>query len=150
MDVKKKAVILIGHGSRAIGADDDMEKVSAELRGRLGVTVETCRLEGRGTMFAEAFEKCAATGAREVLVIPYFLHFGAHLRRDIPKLMLENLKKYPEINLVLGKHLGFDEALVDLVAKRIKESEGVDDIRHSSRASLDGKPEKKAATETDA
>jgi sirohydrochlorin ferrochelatase len=85
-----------------------------------------------------------------VLVIPYFLHFGAHLRRDIPKLMLENLKKYPEINLVLGKHLGFDEALVDLVAKRIKESEGVDDIRHSSRASLDGKPEKKAATETDA
>ncbi len=141
----EKAVILIGHGSRATGADDDMEEISARLRKKLGVTVETCRLEGRGVTFAEAFEKCVTMGAKEVLVIPYFLHFGVHLRRDIPNLMLESLKKRPEINLILGKHLGFDEALVDLVAKRINESKGLDDIRNLSRAPINKMPGKKAA-----
>ena len=141
----EKAVILIGHGSRVTGADDDMEEISARLRKKLGVTVETCRLEGRGVTFAEAFEKCAKMGAKEVLVIPYFLHFGVHLRRDIPNLMLESLKKHPEINLILGKHLGFDEALVALVAKRIKESKCLDDIRNLSRAPLNRMPGKKAA-----
>ena len=144
----KKAIILIGHGSRATGADDDMEKISAGLRKKLGVTVETCRLEGRGTTFAEAFEKCAALGAKEVLVLPYFLHFGVHLRRDIPKLMRESLKKHPEINLILGRHLGFDEALVDLVAKRINESKGFDDIRNLSGVPLNKKPGKKVAKKT--
>jgi sirohydrochlorin ferrochelatase len=145
----EKAVILIGHGSRAIGADDDMEKLSAGLRKKLGITVETCRLEGRGTTFAEAFEKCAEMGAKEVLVIPYFLHFGVHLRRDIPNLMRVSLKKHPQITLILGKHLGFDEALVDLVAKRITESKGLGDIRKLSRAPINKAPGKKAAKETD-
>jgi sirohydrochlorin ferrochelatase len=131
----EKMIILIGHGSRATGADDDMENISAGLRKKLGVRVLTCRLEGRGATFAEVFEKCAERGAKEVLVIPYFLHSGVHLRRDIPNLMLEGVQKHPEINLILGKHLGFDEALVDLVAKRIKESKDLEDIRKIS-----GKP----------
>ena len=144
----EKAVILIGHGSRAIGADDDMEMVSAGLREKLGVTVETCRLEGRGVTFAEAFEKCAASGAKEVLVMPYFLHFGVHLRRDIPHLMREGLKRHPEIKMILGKHLGFDGALIDLVAKRIKESSGLADIRHLSRMPNNQTTQKKTARET--
>ena len=36
----KRAVILIGHGSRAAGADDDMEKIAAGLREKSGVIVE--------------------------------------------------------------------------------------------------------------
>jgi sirohydrochlorin ferrochelatase len=145
----KKAVILIGHGSRATGADDDMERVSAGLREKLGITVETCRLEGRGTTFAEAFEKCVALGAKEMLVMPYFLHLGVHLRKDIPGLMRESLTKYPEIKLILGRHLGFDEALVDLVAKRIEESESLGDIRTLSRAPIGKMSRRKAPKETD-
>lgn len=145
----QKAVILIGHGSRATGADDDMERVSVGLREKLGITVETCRLEGRGTTFTEAFEKCVALGAKEMLVIPYFLHFGVHLRRDIPKLLQESLTKHPEMKLILGRHLGFDKALIDLVAKRIEESEGLADIRDLSPTPKDKIPTKKAVKEKD-
>ncbi len=123
------AVILIGHGSRAAGADDDMERVSAGLQRKLGVIVQTCRLEGHLTGFAEAFERCAECGAKKVLVIPYFLHFGVHLRRDIPAIMLKSIETHPEIKVVLAKHLGYDEMLVELVAKRIEESKDSEDIR---------------------
>jgi sirohydrochlorin ferrochelatase len=124
-----RAVILIGHGSRAAGADDDMEKVAEGLRKETGGIVETCRMSGRGIPFAEVFERCVGRGVKEIVVLPYFLHFGIHLREDIPEILRENARNHPEVRLVLGKHLGYDDALVHLVAKRAGESEGLPDVR---------------------
>jgi len=129
-----KAVILIGHGSRAVGADDDMERVAAELRAASGGIVETCRMGGRGVLFDEAIERCVRLGVEEVIVLPYFLNFGIHLREDIPEILRKAAERHPGIRLILGKHLGYDEALVRLVAKRIRESEGLPDIRESAPA----------------
>jgi sirohydrochlorin cobaltochelatase len=133
-----RAVILIGHGSRAAGADDDMEKIAAGLRAKLGGIVATCRMSGRGIPFDEAFESCVGQGAKEIIVLPYFLHFGVHLREDIPEILRENGRKHPDVRLVLGKHLGYDDALVTLVAKRIGESEDLCDIREVVPAPTEG------------
>ena len=38
-------------------------------------------------------------------------------------------KKYPGLTLILGRHLGFDESLANLVGKRLDESRELDDIR---------------------
>jgi sirohydrochlorin ferrochelatase len=130
----RRAVILIGHGSRAAGADGDMERIAEGLRKRTGGIVETCRMSGRGIPFAEAFESCVGRGAKEIIVLPYFLHFGIHLREDIPEILRENVANHPDVRLVLGKHLGYDDALVTLVAKRIGESEGLCDIREPAPA----------------
>src|SRR5450759_3634507 len=112
-----RAMILIGHGSRATGADDDMEKIAAGLRAKLGGIVATCRMSGRGIPFDEAFDQCVRQGAKSIIVLPYFLHFGVHLREDIPEMLREAVAKHPEVRLVLGRHLGYDDALVTLVAK---------------------------------
>jgi sirohydrochlorin ferrochelatase len=129
-----RAVILIGHGSRAEGADDDMEKIAEGLRKRSGGIVETCRMGGRGTLFAEAFERCIGQGAKEIIVLPYFLHFGIHLREDIPEILRKSAEKHPDVRLVMGRHLGYDDAIVELVAKRITESEELADVRKFSPA----------------
>jgi sirohydrochlorin ferrochelatase len=134
----RRAVILIGHGSRAFGADDDMEKIAAGLRAKLGGIVSTCRMSGRGIPFDEAFDQCVRQGAKSVIVLPYFLHFGVHLREDIPEILRENGRKHPDVRLVLGKHLGYDDALVTLVAKRIGESEGLCDVRELAPAPTEG------------
>jgi sirohydrochlorin ferrochelatase len=133
----RRAVILIGHGSRAAGADDDMEKIAAGLRAKLGGIVVTCRMSGRGIPFDEAFDQCVRQGAKSVIVLPYFLHFGVHLREDIPEILRENGRKHPDVCLVLGKHLGYDDVLVTLVAKRIGESEGLCDVRKLAPAPID-------------
>jgi sirohydrochlorin ferrochelatase len=132
-----RAMILIGHGSRATGADDDMEKIAAGLRAKLGGIVATCRMSGRGIPFDEAFDQCVRQGAKSVIVLPYFLHFGVHLREDIPEMLREAVAKHPEVRLVLGRHLGYDDTLVTLVAKRIGESEGLCDVRELAPAPID-------------
>ena len=136
----KRAVILIGHGSRAGGADDDMEKIAAGLREKSGGIVETCRMSGRGIPFDGAFERCVRRGAKEIIVLPYFLHFGVHLREDIPEILRTAARRRPEIRLVLGRHLGYDDALVNLLAKRIGESEGLCDVRELALAPIDRHP----------
>jgi sirohydrochlorin cobaltochelatase len=98
---------------------------------------------GRGVLFAEALERCVRLGVQEIIVLPYFLNFGIHLREDIPEILRRAADSHPGIRLILGKHLGYDEALVRLVAKRIKESEGLPDIRESSPAPDSGHGEDK-------
>ncbi|MBU2053470.1 MAG: CbiX/SirB N-terminal domain-containing protein [Proteobacteria bacterium] len=141
----KRAVILIGHGSRAAGADEDMERIAQRLRAAGNGTVEVCRMSGRGTPFAEVFEKCVGEGATTVIVIPYFLHFGVHLRQDLPAMLREAVAGRPEVRMVLGPHLGYDDALVSLVEKRLAESEGLCDIRELPPTPLDRRPGREKA-----
>ncbi len=136
----RRAIILIGHGSRAAGADDDMERVAASLRRRNGGIVELCRMAGRGTLFTEAFENCIRQEAKEIIVIPYFLHYGVHLRQDIPEMLREAAAQHPGVRLVLGRHLGYDDSLVSLLEQRIGESGQLCDVRELAPAPIDSRP----------
>ncbi len=123
-----EAIILLGHGSRVPGAGEDMEQVARRVRDKAGFAlVETCSMQMLGPRFADALEKCVRGGARRVIVIPYFLHVGVHMREDIPELLREELRRHSGvgIEIILGKNLGYDESLADLVVRRIEESRGL-------------------------
>lgn len=135
-----RAVILIGHGSRAAGADEDMDRVASHLRLATGGVVEVCRMGGQGISLEEAFERCIRQGVGEVIVLPYFLHFGVHLRQDIPEMLLKAGARYPEVRLVLGRHLGYDAALARLVEQRLAESTSLCDIRELTPTPIDQHP----------
>lgn len=125
------AVILLGHGSRVPDAGKNMHKVARGLKHKYGFNiVEVCHMSRLGPHFPETFEKCIVQGATQVMVIPYFLHDGLHLVLDIPEMMKEIAARYPHVKVILGKNLGFDEVLVDLVAKRIADSSEGCDVRH--------------------
>lgn len=126
----KKAIILLGHGSRVPDAARNMQKTAERLKEKHGYAlVEICFMSRLGPHFPEVFEHCVSVGATKVLVIPYFLHMGLHLLLDIPKMMQEEGRKYPQVELVLGKGLGYDESLVDLVHQCIQKSQGEEDVR---------------------
>lgn len=134
----RKAVILMGHGSRMPDAASGMEEVACGIRGKFkNLMVETCSMSMLGPRFGEVFEKCVAGGAKKVTVIPYFLHFGAHMQEDIPGILIEKAHRFPGVTLIMGKHLGFDEKLTDLVIKRIGESEGLEDIRKIHKGTIE-------------
>jgi len=120
----------MGHGSRVPGAGRDMEEVAQRLKDKYGYPrVEICFVSRLGPHFPEIFEKCVNQGAKKVLAIPYFLHEGLHLLLDIPEMMQEEAKKFPHVKLMLGRSLGFDEGLVDLVERRIEESKDLWDVK---------------------
>lgn len=129
-EYKEKAIILLGHGSRVPDAGRHMERVASGLKEKYGYNVvEICYMSRLGPHFPEVFEKCLHQGATEVIVIPYFLHEGLHLVLDIPEMMQRLAEKHPGVRLVLGKNLGFDEVLVDLVERRIADSGDSCDVR---------------------
>ncbi|HPL63442.1 MAG TPA: CbiX/SirB N-terminal domain-containing protein [Syntrophales bacterium] len=133
--MKKEAVILIGHGSRIPGAAEDMERVAAGMRERMGEgrIIEFCHMSMTGPFFPEVFDRCVAGGASKVVVIPYFLHMGAHILEDIPELLLAKAREYPGVEIIFGRNLGYDDCLVDLVIRRMNESWSLPDIRNTGR-----------------
>jgi sirohydrochlorin ferrochelatase len=58
-----------------------------------------------------------------ILLMPYFLHKGAHIKRDVINDVNSALEKYSFKNVFMAKHLGVDEKLVDLVLERTREVE---------------------------
>jgi len=127
---KKQAIILLGHGSRVPDAGRHMEQVAAGLKSMYGYElVEICYMSRLGPHLPETFAKCVEMGATDVMVIPYFLHDGLHLVLDIPEMLQELAGKYPEVGVVLGQNLGFDETLVELVERRIAASADCCDVR---------------------
>lgn len=124
------AVILIGHGSRVPGAAESMEKVAQALQasGRYP-QVTTCNMSLMKPHFLETFNRVVTHGAKSILVLPYFLNEGVHIKCDIPNMMQDIGKDYPDVKLVMGMPLGFDRLLVDLVAKRISECTELPDVR---------------------
>jgi sirohydrochlorin ferrochelatase len=58
-----------------------------------------------------------------ILLVPYFLHNGAHIKYDVIMDIDEALGKYRFKNVFMTKHLGVDEKLVDLIVERANEVE---------------------------
>jgi sirohydrochlorin ferrochelatase len=129
----REAIILLGHGSRVPDAGKHMELVAQGLKRKYGYQiVEICYMSRLPPHFPETLENCVNQGATEVMVIPYFLHDGLHLVLDIPEMMQELAENYPGVKIVLGKNLGFDDLLVDLVERRIVDSSDCSDVREIS------------------
>ena len=55
--------------------------------------------------------------------MPYFLHKGAHIKRDIVNDVDAALEKTKFKNAHMARHLGVDETLVRLIVERAAEVE---------------------------
>lgn len=118
-----QALVILGHGSRAAGAADDMEQVASALRSRHpGTVIRVAHMELCEPTLEAVIGELAGLGHSDILVLPYFLHRGNHLREDIPGLLRELATRHPSVRLILGRHLGYDDAIVDVVEARWRAS----------------------------
>ena len=82
------AIILLGHGSRRVEANRALETVAQDLRDLLGgVWVEPAFLQMAPPSLSTAVGDCVQAGADRIVVQPFFLFPGAHvrqLRKSIP------------------------------------------------------------------
>lgn len=126
----KTAILLIAHGSRHAPANDDLR----ELAGRLAEAgdapiVQASFLELAEPDIATGADHCIAQGADCVVMVPYFLAAGMHLRRDLTAARDELAGRHPGVEFRLGLPLGPDPLLDLLVRKRIKQAEaGLDPV----------------------
>jgi sirohydrochlorin ferrochelatase len=119
---ERTAVLLIAPGSREPAANDDLHALAARLAaGDDHPIVVASFLELAEPDIPTGGDRCVAQGATEVLMIPYFLSAGVHLRRDLTAAREELRARHPGVAFHLGPPLGPHPLLDSLVAARIHE-----------------------------
>jgi sirohydrochlorin ferrochelatase len=121
---QRTAVLLIAHGSREPAANDDLHALADRLvaSGEHPIVV-ACFLELAEPDIPTGGERCVACGATRVLMVPYFLSEGVHLRRDLTAARDELQARHPGVEFRLGPPLGPHPLLDSLVAERIRKLE---------------------------
>lgn len=113
-------ILLIDHGSRLSEANEMLHEVAALVeRSIIGAAIVCpAHMELAEPTIAQGFAACVGRGAREVVAVPYMLSPGRHSTRDIPRLVADAARQFPDINWRVSKPLGVDHRIADLVLNR--------------------------------
>lgn len=115
-------VLLLAHGSRAKGTLITMDEVTQGVREELKLDLVECAyMEFCDVNIEKGLNNLIAKGADDIIIIPYFLFEGIHIKEDIPNELEEFKKNNPNIKIRFGKTLGTDKRLSSIVADRVRE-----------------------------
>lgn len=123
-----KGIILLGHGSRA--RVDEANQLLVEMVALLKDRVQADAIlpawmnskSGRPGL-REVAGRLAEDGFTEIIVAPWFLTSGLHIREDIPAILEELEECYPQVKFAMAKPLGADPRIADILVERIREVE---------------------------
>jgi sirohydrochlorin ferrochelatase len=114
----KTALLLIAHGSRQAEANDDLLHVAAGMERRGHAVVEASFLELAEPDIVAGGVRCVGRGAGRVVMVPYFLSAGVHVRRDLVAARDRLAARFPAVEFRLAEPLGRHPLLLDVVADR--------------------------------
>jgi sirohydrochlorin ferrochelatase len=115
------ALLLIAHGSQRAEANDDLSHVAAELR-RRGHVVAEAFLELAEPDIDAGARRCVEQGAGRVVLVPYFLSAGVHVRRDLAAARDRLAARHPGVEFRLAEPLGRHPLLTEVVSQRAEEA----------------------------
>jgi sirohydrochlorin ferrochelatase len=115
------ALLLIAHGSRHPEANDDLRHVADALR-QQGQTVVESFLELAEPTILDGGRRCVEEGANRVVLVPYFLSAGVHVRRDLTAARDRLAEEFPAVSFLLAEPLGRHPLLLEIVAQRVREA----------------------------
>lgn len=119
----KPAILLVDHGSRRAEANALLDAVAERLRRRTpDRVVAVAHMELAPPDIAAGLEACAAAGAEEIVVFPYFLGPGRHTTGDIPRLVSQAAVRHAGVRVRVAEPLGLHDKLIDVVLERVEEA----------------------------
>ncbi len=116
-----KSLLLIAHGSRNKEANEDLVILSKKLISKDLEIVEPSYLELAKPTIETGGDTCVARGATTVIMVPYFLSAGIHVKQDLKEAKEILEKKYPKVIFKLAGHLGPHPLLEQIIRERIEE-----------------------------
>ena len=119
---KECDVLVIGHGS------SDRRATEAFIFTINGIkhsyrNVEYCFLELEGPTIQEGINSVIKKNPKIVLIMPYFLHKGIHIKHDVINEVKTALKSHSFTNILIADHIGVDDNMINLILRRANEVE---------------------------
>lgn len=119
---KECDVLVIGHGS------SDRRATEAFIFTINGIkhyykNVEYCFLELAVPTIQEGINSIIKKNPKIVLIMPYFLHKGIHIKHDVINEVKTALKRHSFTNILIADHIGVDDNMINLILRRANEVE---------------------------
>jgi sirohydrochlorin cobaltochelatase len=109
----------MAHGAKDPDWSRPFEQIALALKKKLpALAVGLAYLE-HGTSLQEAVGLLAAKGALSIRVVPVFLGQGGHVKVDLPRLVAEARRAYPDVFLTLEPAIGERPAVIESIAEVI-------------------------------
>lgn len=115
-----RALLIMAHGSPRPEANDDIRRVTEVVEATgLYTIVKVGYLDCNEPDIATAIDQCVAAGARSIAAVPYFLHSGKHLLRDLPALLREGTRRHPGVEILMGRYIGAEPEMAAVLHARV-------------------------------
>ncbi len=116
-----KSVLLVSHGSHSPKTKKEVARLINSLHRRSKIPIfEYAFLEIESPSIQQGIDICVNQGAREVVVLLNFLNSGKHVDEDIPRIIKEAQRKYPEIKFRITQPIGQHKQIGELFLEIIK------------------------------
>lgn len=116
------ALVVFAHGSSVAEANAAVLRVSDALARAGGFPLVIASfLEQAHPDLAEAVAEAVRRGAKRIVVVPYFLTLGIHLRRDLPRIVRELQGIHSGVSIEVTEPLDGHPALLQALLDRARE-----------------------------
>jgi sirohydrochlorin ferrochelatase len=117
------AVLIFAHGSSVEEANQSVHVLARQVQ-EIGpfAYVRAAFLDPFQPGLESAVDQAVKAGYRRVVVIPYFLTLGLHMRRDFPELLARQRMKHPQVEILAGESLDDHPLMASIIAGRAQEA----------------------------
>lgn len=116
------AIILFAHGSAVEEANQGVRDLAGRIQSQGAYAYVRASFLGPGQPeLGPAIAEAVGAGFHRILVIPFFLTEGTHLRRDLPRLVEAEKHKFPSLEIQFGRSLENHPEMASLIISRIRE-----------------------------
>ncbi len=116
-----KTALLVAHGSRKSQQNDLFFDIINMVKDIVG---DEYYVDGAFMSFSEMniefkLEELIKMGATEIVIVPYLLFAGNHVKQTIPFKVDRFMQDYPSIQVTYKDSLGVDRRLAEIIVDRI-------------------------------
>jgi len=118
----RTTVLLVGHGSRDVAGNREIEEFATGWRARQpGWNIEVCFIEFADVLVDQGLTH-AARNAQRVIVVPLILNAAGHVKMEIPEYIEEARLRCPETEFIYMPHLGASDPILAILKRRLHQA----------------------------
>ena len=117
-----QALIVVSHGSKHLLANEQISALVKQINehpANAYDVVAAAFLEFTQPSVDEVIDFCVQVGVKSIIVMPYFLAAGKHVKEDIPNLINASRRKYPQTSIKLVAHFGACSDMAGLIVDHV-------------------------------
>ncbi len=117
-----QCVILAAHGSRNPEANASLRDLAVATQATLASDVRYAYLEMAEPSIPQTIAAAVGEGATRIVLLPYFLHPGMHVRRDLVEIVDEARAQHPGVTFAMADFFGNRPEVATILAAAARDA----------------------------